>query len=105
PSNDIAGTAFGLLPLLGAGHTHKPSPKNPYDKPIEKGLLYLIRKQNKSTGDFGGGMYAHGLATIAMCEAYGLSQDPRLKGPAQRGINYIRAAQSESGGWRYEPRQ
>src|SRR5262245_44293824 len=104
-ANDIAGTAFGLLPLLGAGHTHKPAPKNPYDKPIEKGLLYLIRKQNKQTGDFGGGMYAHGLATIAMTEAYGLSQDPQLRRPAQLAVNFIVKAQHGAGGWRYAPGQ
>ena len=77
--NDIAGTAFGLLPLLAAGYTHlksKNSVDNPFDKPIEKGLWFLMSKQDKKTGNFGGGMYAHGLATIAMCEAYGLSQDP-----------------------------
>lgn len=105
-SNDIAGTAFGLLPLLGAGHTHKPAPKNPYDKPIEKGLLFLMKKQDKRTGNFGGGMYAHGLATIAMCEAYGLSQDPNLRKPAQLAVKFIVEAQhKEGGGWRYSPGQ
>jgi hypothetical protein len=105
-SNDIAATAFGLLPMLGAGQTHKPVKDGPakFAKNVEKGLEFLIRRQNKD-GYFGGGMYAHGLATIAVCEAYGLTQDPRLKGPAQRAINFIRAAQSENGGWRYEPRQ
>jgi hypothetical protein len=104
-ANDIAGTAFGLLPLLGAGKTHKAAKDNPYDKPIEKGLLFLIRKQDKRTGYFGGGMYAHGLASIAVCEAYGLSQDPNLRRPAQMAINYIVNAQHDSpaGGWRYSP--
>jgi hypothetical protein len=107
-ANDIAGTAFGLLPLLGSGHTHKTSknsPNNPYDKPIEKALLFLMRKQDKRTGYFGGGMYAHGLATIAVCEAYGLSQDPNLRKPAQMAINYIVSAQHDAGGWRYSPGQ
>ncbi|MCI0455538.1 MAG: hypothetical protein L0Z62_00995 [Gemmataceae bacterium] len=107
-SNDIAGTAFGLLPLLGAGYTHKKAksnPDNPYDKPIEKGLLFLMRKQNKKTGDFGGGMYAHALATIAMCEAYGLSRDPALRPSAQLAVNYLVEAQHSEGGWRYSPNQ
>jgi hypothetical protein len=102
-NDDIAATAFGLLPLLGAGETHKDA-KCRYGKNVGLALDYLIRKQNKE-GYFGGTMYSHGLATIAICEAYGMTQDPRLKGPAQRALNYIRAAQSESGGWRYEPRQ
>ena len=101
--NDIAGTAFGLLPLLAAGKTHKASKDNPFDKPVEKGLLFLIRKQDKKTGNFGGGMYGHGLAAIAMCEAYGMTQDPALRRPAQMCINFIVSAQHEGGGWRYSP--
>jgi hypothetical protein len=103
--NDIAGTAFGLLPLLAAGKTHKASKDNPFDKPVEKGLLFLIRKQDKRTGNFGGGMYGHGLAAIAMCEAYGMTQDPALRRPAQMAINFIVSAQHEGGGWRYQPGQ
>jgi hypothetical protein len=51
-------------------------------------------------------MYAHGVATIAMCEAYGLTSDPRIKASAQMAINYIIAAQDDAGGgWRYAPKQ
>jgi hypothetical protein len=102
-ANDIAGTAFGLLPFLGAGKTHKPGKDNPYDKPIERALLFLIRKQDRRTGNFGGGMYGHCLAAIAMSEAYGLTQDPFLRRPTQLAINYIVLAQHGEGGWRYSP--
>jgi hypothetical protein len=51
-------------------------------------------------------MYAHGIATIAMCEAYGLTSDPRLKLSAQRALNFIAYAQDPAGGgWRYSPKQ
>jgi hypothetical protein len=103
--NDIAGTAFGLLPLLAAGKTHKGAPENSHDKSIEKGLFFLIRKQDKKTGNFGGGMYAHPLAAIAMCEAYGMTQDQALRKPAQLAVNFIVSAQHEAGGWRYAPGQ
>jgi len=106
-SNDIAGTAFGLLPLLAAGETHKPpTVKGPihYTKHVEQGLKYLMLKQSKE-GDFGGGMYAHGLASIAMCEAYGLTSDPLLKKHAQAAIDFIVRAQHSGGGWRYTPGQ
>ncbi len=104
-NNDIAATAFGLLPFLGAGHTHRPGPdrNNLYVKNVERGLKYLLLRQN-AQGDFGGGMYSHGLATIAVCEAYGLTSDPALQRAAQRAINFIVAAQSDNGGWRYTPR-
>jgi hypothetical protein len=100
--NPVAGTAMGLLPFLAAGKTHKPADKNPYDKNIEKALNYLKKSQDPKTGFFGGSMYSHGLATIAMCEAYGLSQDPALRKYAQGGINLLVATQSETnGGWSY----
>ncbi len=104
--NDIAGTAFGLLPMLGAGQTHKGAAgkmTGKYSKNVERGLRYLILKQN-SEGYFGGGMYAHGLASIAMCEAYALTRDPALLKPTEKALNFIAKAQSKkTGGWRYNP--
>jgi hypothetical protein len=41
-------------------------------------------------------MYAHGLATIALTEAYGMSRDSKLKAPAQAALNWIIASQSET---------
>jgi hypothetical protein len=105
-SYDVAATAFGLLPLLGAGQTHRPAPGekgHKYAKNVERALKYLMLKQN-AQGDFGGGMYSHGLATIAVCEAYGMTSDPSLQRSAQRAINFIVSAQSDNGGWRYTPR-
>jgi hypothetical protein len=104
-NQDIAATAFGLLPFLGAGQTHKATAEGStkYRKNVERGLKYLLLKQN-SDGDFGSGqweMYAHGLASIAVCEAYGLTSDPMLKGPAQRALNFIARSQSPQGGWSY----
>lgn len=100
--NDIAGTAFGLLPFLGAGYTQQ---KGTYAKNVNAALKYLIRKQGQN-GDYGGGMYAHGLATIATCEAYALTSDPAVGRSAQRAVNFIVYAQDPSnGGWRYQPRR
>ena len=74
--------------------------------PSKRPLQFLSQeRQDKRTGYFGGGMYAHGLATIAMCEAYGMTQDPNLRRPAQMAINYIVSAQHDAGGWRYSPGQ
>jgi hypothetical protein len=106
--NDIAATGFGLLPFLGSGITNKPG-KEPrqkdYSKAVKAGLDYLIAKQGKD-GFYGGDMYAHGIAAIAMCEAYGLTSDPQLKSSAQKALNFICSAQDPAGGgWRYAPRQ
>jgi hypothetical protein len=109
--NDTAGAAFGVLPFLAAGITHKPGVgkkaqmDNKYVKTVARALDYLMHKQGRD-GDFGGGMYSHGLATIAICEAYGLTADPKLRSSAQAGLNFIVSAQNpSSGGWRYQPRQ
>jgi hypothetical protein len=104
--NDTAATAFGLLPFLGAGITHKSDAqwKEDYTKTVATGLKWLQEKQTES-GDLGGGMYAHALATTALCEAYALSGDYALKKPAQKALDYIVAAQDpDNGGWRYTPR-
>ncbi len=105
--NDTAGTAFGVLPFLAAGITHRDNnkAKEDYRKNVDAALKYLINHQDARSGDLGGGMYAHGLATIALCEAYGLSADQNLKAAAQQAIDFIVAAQDPaSGGWRYTPR-
>lgn len=109
--NDIAATALALLPMLGAGISHRTAPQEPREladfRPVVgKGITYLISKQNKDPkspdhGSFGGGMYAHALATMAVCEAYGLSRDEQLKIPAQTAVKFLAGAQHAEGGWRY----
>lgn len=104
----IAATAMGLLPFLGQGHTHK---TGDYKTVVDRGIYFLTRSMRTSGGngslhERGGQMYGHGLASIALCEAYGLTRDPALKAPAQACLNYIVLAQDPSGGgWRYNPRQ
>lgn len=97
-------TALGLLPFLGAGKTHKPAKNYDYDKVVAKGLHFLIRNQDRNTG-YLRGAYAHALATIVLTEAYGLTQDPKVRKPAQMAVNYIIKAQHQAGGWRYSPGQ
>ena len=48
-----------------------------------RGLTFLIQHQDLN-GYFGGQMYSHALATIALCEAYGMTADPELRPAAQR---------------------
>ena len=96
-----AATAFGVLPFLAAGQTHET--KGPYQAVIRNGLKWLAVNQDSKTGRLGNGnMYEHGLATMTLCEAYGVSRDPKLKAPAQAAIAFIEDAQNdETGGWHY----
>ncbi len=110
-TNDVAATAFGLLPFLGAGQTHRPTgdANKRYASNVDRALRYLIAHQNREGGFVVQGssnthLYAHGLATIALCEAYALTNDPALRRPAQSALGYIVSAQTAEGGWRYDPR-
>ncbi|HEY7155572.1 MAG TPA: prenyltransferase/squalene oxidase repeat-containing protein [Gemmataceae bacterium] len=106
--SDVAATGFGLLPFLAAGITHragKNTSSKDYSKTVEGAVNWLMGKQGKD-GSYTTDMYAHGIAAIAMCEAYGLTSDPRIKQSAQRSLNFIAAAQDPAGGgWRYRPKQ
>lgn len=108
--SDTAGTAFGVLPMLGAGITHTGGPEEPreligYRKRVFGGVSFLSGKQDKKSGNLGGNMYSHALGTLALCEAYALSGDERLKVPAQLAVKYMTEAQHQEGGWRYSPNQ
>jgi len=106
--SDAAATGFALLPFLGDGHTHQ---SGNYQQIIQRGLDWLVAQQTESgeltTGKEGiGRMYSHAIATIALCEAYGMTKDPKLQEPTQRAVQFIIDAQHEpSGGWRYNPNE
>ena len=106
-----AATGLALMCFLGAGQTHL---EGEYKQTVFKGLGFLIKnmKFQKGLGSWyvgGGGqgyddMYAHGIASIAMCEAFGMTKDPALLEAAQNGVNFLAYAQNPStGGWHYAP--
>jgi hypothetical protein len=103
---DVAATAFGLLPFLARGETHKGSEEtHTYTKPVERGIHFLMAEQ-KPDGDLrgGGNMYTHALATIALCEDFGMTSDPVLREPCEKAIKFLVNAQDKKGGgWRYAP--
>jgi hypothetical protein len=107
--SDTAATGMALLPLLGAGHIH--TVKTRYQDAVRHGLEWLTAHQGPDGDLFTGppGMaylYSHAIATMALCEAYGLSRDPSLEPAARRAIEFICNAQDPvSGGWRYSPGQ
>jgi len=100
-----AATGLALLPFLGAGQTHT---SGKYKSTVKNGLYYLATHMNPRTGALNeaeGNMYSHGIAAIALCEAYAMTHDKGLYQPAQAAINFICYAQDPvGGGWRYQPR-
>ena len=107
--NRVAATAMALLALQGAGHTHVSTENATFAKAVSRGWAWLVKQQDRSGGFFSEGpthhrLYTHGQATIAICELYGMTQDKKFKGPAERAIDYALAAQDpQLGGWRYNP--
>lgn len=101
-----AATGLALLPFLGAGHTHK---QGKFKDHVRGGLYWLASnmKVTPNGGDMvdSGAMYGHGIASIALCEGYAMTQDKQLVAPAQASLNFIMYAQDPvGGGWNYSPR-
>lgn len=99
-------TGLALLPFLAAGSTHK-NPASAYHKKVEAGLRFLVDNMN-ADGSFKNQsdqyMYGHGICAMALCEAYGMTRDPWLKGPAQKAVNFLIQSQAGNGSWGYQPR-
>ena len=104
-------TALALLPFLGAGETQI---EGKYTKTVDRGLAFLLKSQQITGGkspsgswhEQGGTMYSHCLASIALCEAYAMTNDSRLRDPAQLALNYLVQTQHRrGGGWRYAPQE
>jgi hypothetical protein len=105
--SDTAATGLALLAFLGAGYTHQ---AGQHQAIVDRGLKWHLKHQ-KSDGDLFADesdfvwFYSHGIASIALGEAYGLTKDPTLREPAQKALDFIVQSQHpEFGGWRYRPR-
>jgi hypothetical protein len=103
-----AATGMALLPFLGAGETHKPArdrgEERKYTKTVDAGLRYLMKvcpPTGANAGRFSTNMYAQAIATLALVEAYGMTNDPNLRQHAQAGIDCIMRAQGPNGSWGY----
>ncbi len=102
PDYPVAATAFGLLPFLAAGQSHES--KGAYQHVIQNGVIAMSKMQDAESGRLSNAMYEHALGTMALCEAYGLSQDKQLGESAQGAVRFLEDAQNfESGGWHYSP--
>ncbi len=117
-SNPIGGTAYALLPFLAAGHTHR---QGTYRKQIQAGLQYLttigvsvpagydlrgVVNQRDDDPEPNYAYYVHGAATLALCEAWGMSRDRTLKPACEGAVRFLINSQDpRGGGWRYNPQQ
>ncbi len=99
---DVGMTGLALLAFVGAGYDHK---QGEYRETCRRAIMYL-RKVQSADGCYGPKedehfMYNHAICAMAMAEAYGLSGDTLLKGPADNAVRFILQAQNPGMGWRY----
>ena len=103
----FAASGLALMCFLGAGYTqHDPQ----YGEIVSKGI-YFLQNNLRRTSDSGywvdtvasAQMYEHGIATLALCEAYQMTRAGELKESCQLAVNYILKAQYRDGGWDYHP--
>lgn len=101
--HEVAITGYVLLAFMAAGQVPD---EGEYGRIVTKGVNFLLGAV-KPSGFIQYGttnMYGHGIATIALAEAYGQSREPRIKSSLESAVKLIISAQSLEGGWRYEPR-
>ena len=101
--NRVAATAMALIAFQGVGSTPQ---RGRYKEEVKRGWTILLPLLDKSTGRFKESenqLYTQALATIALCELYGMTEDPKYRAAAQMAIDYAVKAQHTGGGWRYRP--
>ena len=102
---DVGGTALALLCYYGWGARHDQPGK--YQENVKAALQWLMTQQREN-GSLArrGMMYSHAIGAIALCEAYGITKDEKIKSAALAAIKYtINAQHQQRGGWRYSPGQ
>jgi hypothetical protein len=95
---DVAMSGYAMLCFLGQGLDHRTPSR--FRDVMKKAVTYLVSVQ-KPDGLLGERNYEHAIATMALIEAYAMSNDPELKKPAQLGIDMILARQGNVGGDEY----
>ncbi|MHC4914433.1 MAG: prenyltransferase/squalene oxidase repeat-containing protein [Planctomycetota bacterium] len=107
-SQDISITGLATLAFLGAGYTHK---SGKFKDNVHRAVNWLASKQLPSGGfGFEGygksplngfQIYDHAIGTLALAEAYGMSRDPVLREPAQKGVDNLVKLQASYGAWQH----
>lgn len=94
-------TALCTLPFLAAGHSPD---EGKYATNVRRAINWLMKRQDSSgyisyaaTGD----MYTHCVATLALCEAYGMTRDKEIGKSAERALRFLERSQGSKGGWDY----
>jgi len=105
--NDQTGSepgVVGLCVIAFLAHGEDPN-HGPHAKAIRKGLDFILAEQRESNGYIGSSMYNHGFAALALAEAYGAVDNPKIAPALEKSVQLILNAQNRNpqGAWRYTP--
>src|SRR5262249_13855711 len=94
----VAATGIAVLAFLAAGHSDR---AGDYRENVKYGVGYLVRTV-RPEGDFGTlNMYEHAIATMALCEFYGMTKESKLPKYCQVAVDFIINSQQPAGGWSF----
>lgn len=104
----ISNTALAVLAFLAHGETPD---SQEFGETVEKAMQFLIDSLTTKKDKTGqtvptfkgsdGNEYATLIGTYALCEAYGMTQNPNTKAVALQTLQRIVSNQSPTGGWDY----
>ncbi len=94
----------GLATIAFLAHGEDPN-HGPYAKNIRLGIDYIIANQSSTNGYIGSSMYNHGFATLALAEAYGAIEHPKIALSLKKAVELILSSQKRNSkkAWRYTP--
>lgn len=111
----VADTSLALMAFMLQGNVPGAG-RGAYGNNMDRGIAYIIgvgEKGNRGylgTPSHHGGMYEHGLAILALSEAWGQSTNRKLGNTLKKAVDITISAQnsypnepSKGGGWRYNP--
>ncbi len=96
-------TGIVLLAFLGHGETPM---SEEFGKSVSGSIAYLEKQFAANGGsfvqkNFGNEGYEHAIATFAVCEAYGMTRDPKLYPVMNGAVKRVIEGQRGEGGWDY----
>ena len=100
---EVGVTALALSALMG--DASGPG-VGPHGAAVEKGIDWLVAKQDATTGLIGSTtlreyVYGHAMATIALCTALRSGGAPELRDNIRKAVDYLLAQRLPAGAWRY----
>ena len=98
-----AETSLALMAFMVQGHFPG---DGEYGEAMTRGVEFLIQRGRAGGGYLGDarqGMYEHGLATLALSEVWGQTEQDGLEEVLKAAVQVIFRSQNKEGGWRYAP--